>query len=332
MLPNPPNAPQNTQPVWGQMIVEKFVRDGAFSNSIAVQQAHEEFRRRALTASQPPSKAVWGDRRNALALWALISIELNKPDETLDSIIACLDRRHDSWQGQLIFTLFAYHHNCKTNIVPSQFRAGELVIAVPIMLLQEIQRELLHVICGIGLSEGLEALRTDRLDIDFRTVISRLEIELSTQIPAILSRTLFDLASLETDEALFLLRLFALVNDEAIEASADRGFFLAEYFLGYSWPLDDYRAFALFRDAAGVYMSEKDFNLDRNYGHVLSYIFSLDLVLETDLPTSSVRKWSDWIPRSHLALLCDVVDDAAAQMKSAPHTLDATSSVDNGNA
>ena len=332
MRPNPPDMQPDTRDLWGQDILQEFNNQSALSSSTALERAYEQFRSLTAEASDPVDKATWWPRRNALAVWALICLALQRTDATLHNITNCLDRKHDSWQGQLLFTLFAYQHNRETNIWPSESAPDTLLLHIPIELILDIQRELLHIICQVGLENGLSAIRSDDLDLDLPTITTNENQFSSQRIVQILNRTLSEIASADIDEALFLLRLFALIDDEPLEDSAERGFFLASYFLGYSWPPDDYRAFAYFREAAGFYMSEKDFARNRKYGHVNSYLSCLGLVMEPDLPSAGVIRWSEWLPLSHWALLCDIVDDAAKQMKSTRDALDAASNRDNRNA
>lgn len=104
---------------WGQSIIDIFLKDGGFQREESKQAAHESFLH--LTAKENAPDEVWGQRCNALAIWALICIELDVQElEPLCSPIylameAFPNGEHPCWFGQLAFDLVMHKFSASLN-------------------------------------------------------------------------------------------------------------------------------------------------------------------------------------------------------------------------
>lgn len=103
-------SPSNLNDEWGKSIIDEFLREGGFRNPEAMRAAHDKFLTLISTDYDPED--AWELRGNALAVWALICIELELPSDEQEllrvSIAVALERfpgGHPHWFGQLAFDL-----------------------------------------------------------------------------------------------------------------------------------------------------------------------------------------------------------------------------------
>ncbi|CAG0999359.1 hypothetical protein MTYP_02763 [Methylophilaceae bacterium] len=94
---------------WGRSIIDTFFKDNGFQREESKQAAHESFLH--LTAKENEPDEVWGQRCNALAIWALICIELDVQE--LEPLLGSIDLATKSlpkemsplWFENLVFDL-----------------------------------------------------------------------------------------------------------------------------------------------------------------------------------------------------------------------------------
>lgn len=99
---------------WGQSIINDFLEDGGFRRRECKQTAHQKFQQLISTDYDPDDG--WDQRCNALAVWAIICVELEVPSPELEllciSIVSAMEKlpngEHPLWLGQLAFDLVLF--------------------------------------------------------------------------------------------------------------------------------------------------------------------------------------------------------------------------------
>lgn len=100
-------------------IVDAFFRNGGFSREAALKMSLEAFRNLPRDFATLASEDSWQEYQDALALWALICVEINACEDDLNALKDAFDRTtdadlaygdpdHRTWFGQLAFNLFSY--------------------------------------------------------------------------------------------------------------------------------------------------------------------------------------------------------------------------------
>ena len=246
---------------WAVAIIDNFVMSGGFGRTSSMQTAHEQF---MLLVNDSSKTDRWGQRRDALAIWCLICIELDIPTpEDLVGFVRLAEAESQFWIVRLAFCLTNYRFK---HAALNREKDDQGVDLIPFDEYCVAEAKLFRVITLAAEPSGEDFFSKSVLH--FEDYLKLCGSGSVTNVPK-LNRTyalLRHLANLGSSEAEYILGLLGDQNDEWLDRASEAGLILASYSLGCRNLEDDpRRALEYFTRTT---QNKADEYLDKHYSNV----------------------------------------------------------------